>query len=196
MRSFIKARLNKDNFWNLMFLILPSIPVFIAQEAMDLISGGVFLLLAILILSPYLVSRTNKVEYKDDMFHSTSTKRALCPYMPEAVGFVLWLAIPFTTLWVLYIKYPLLNKNLAVYNLVFWFVPTMYFILKNLPIAIIFNKTAWTKGNGTSVFDSSCSNWRNTQHHLSSAKKTITPKESLITSPKYRYLSCNIFYKR
>ena len=196
MRSFIKARLNNDNFWNLMFLTLPSIPVFIAQEAMDLISGGIFLLLATLVLSPYLVSRANKVEYKDDMFHSISTKRVLCPYMPEAVGFVLWLAIPFTTLWVLYIKYPLLNKNLAVYNLVFWFVPTMYFILKNLPIAIIFNKTAWTKGNGTSVFDSSSDNWRDRQRHLSSAKKTIAPKESLITSPKYRYLSCNIFYKR
>ena len=196
MQSSIKARLNKDNFWNLMFLTLPSFAVFIAQEVMNLIPGGILLLLATLILSPYLVSRVNKVEYKDDMFHSTSTKRALCPYMPEAVGFVLWLAIPFTTLWVLYIKYPLLNKNLAVYNLVFWFALTMYFILKNLPIAIIFNKTAWTKGNGTSVFDSSSDNWRDRQRHLSSAKKTIAPKESLITSPKYRYLSCNIFYKR
>jgi len=189
MRSFIKARLNKDNFWNLMFLTLPSIPVFIAQEAMDLISGGVFLLLATLILSPYLVSRANKVEYKDDMFHSTSTKRALCPYIPEAVGFVLWLAIPFTTLWVLYIKYPLLNKNLAVYNLVFWFAPTMYFILKNLPIAIIFNKTAWTKGNGTSVFDSSSSDWKNNPRHLS------TNSDSKITCMSYDYLPGNMYHR-
>jgi hypothetical protein len=45
MQSFTKARLNKDNFWNLMFLTLPSISVFIAQEAMDLIPGRVFLLL-------------------------------------------------------------------------------------------------------------------------------------------------------
>jgi len=194
MRSFIKTRLNKDNFWNLMFLTLPSLPVFIAQEAMDLISGGIFLLLATLVLSPYLVSRANKVEYKDDMFHSTSTKRALCPYMPEAVGFVLWLAIPFTTLWVLYIKYPILNKNLAVYNLVFWFVPTMYFILKNLPIAIIFNKTAWTKGNGTSVFDSSSSNWRYSQHHLSNTHSNI--QESILTSPRYISHSCNIYHHK
>ena len=189
MRSFIKARLNKDNFWNLMFLTLPSIPVFIAQEAMDLISGGIFLLLATLVLSPYLVSRANKVEYKDDMFHSISTKRVLCPYMPEAVGFVLWLAIPFTTLWVLYIKYPLLNKNLAVYNLVFWFVPTMYFILKNLPIAIIFNKTAWTKGNGTSVFDSSSSDWKNNPRHLS------TNSDSKITCMSYDYLPGNMYHQ-
>lgn len=169
MRSFIKARLNKDNFWNLMFLTLPSVPLFIAQEAMDLIPGGFFLLLATLILSPYLVSRANKVEYKDDMFHSTSTKRVLCPYMPEDVGFVLWLAIPFTTLWILFLhnKKPNLDENLAVYNLVFWFVPTIYFILKNLPIAILFNKTGWTKGNGTSVLDSSRDNWKNTPRHLS-----------------------------
>ena len=195
MRSFIKARLNKDNFWNLMFLTLPSIHVFIAQEAMDLISGGIFLLLATLVLSPYLVSRANKVEYKDDMFHSTSTKRALCPYMPEAVGFVLWLAIPFTTLWVLYIKYPLLNKNLAVYNLVFWFVPTMYFILKNLPIAIIFNKTAWTKGNGTSVFDSSSSNWRNSQHHLSTTESFMHPINAY-RDPRNSFLQGNIYHRK
>jgi hypothetical protein len=160
--GFIASRMNKDNFWNLMFLILPSIPVFIAQEVMDFIPGGAFLLLAILILSPYLVSKANKVEYRDDMFRSTSTNRILCPYMPEAVGFILWLAIPFTTLWVLYIKYPLLNKNLAVYNLVFWFVPTMYFILKNLPISIIFNKTAWTKGDRNNQLYSSPNNhWNN-----------------------------------
>ena len=191
MRSFIKARLNKDNFWNLMFLTLPSIPVFIAQEAMDLISGGIFLLLATLVLSPYLVSRANKVEYKDDMFHSTSTKRALCPYMPEAVGFVLWLAIPFTTLWVLFLhnKKPNLDENLAVYNLVFWFVPTMYFILKNLPIAIIFNRTAWTKGNGTSVFDSSSSDWKNNPRHLS------TNSDSKITCMSYDYLPDNMYHR-
>ena len=195
MRSFIKARLNKDNFWNLMFLILPSIPVFIAQEAMDLISGGIFLLLATLVLSPYLVSRANKVEYKDDMFHSTSTKRALCPYMPEAVGFVLWLAIPFTTLWVLYIKYPLLNKNLAVYNLVFWFVPTMYFILKNLPIAIIFNKTAWTKGNGTSVLESSSDNWRDSHRHLSTTESFMHPTNAY-RDPRNSFLQGNIYHRK
>ena len=196
MRSFIKARLNKDNFWNLMFLTLPSIPVFIAQEVMDLIPGGVFLLLATLILSPYLVSRANKVAYKDDMFHSTATKRVLCPYMPEAVGFVLWSAIPFTAFWILFLhnKKPNLDENLALYNLVFWLVPTMYFILKNLPIGIIFNKTAWTKVNSTSALDSSSDNWRNSQHHFSI--NSNTQYESLVTSPRYGDLSCNIFHNR
>ena len=198
MQSSIKARLNKDNFWNLMFLTLPSFAVFIAQEVMNLIPGGILLLLATLILSPYLVSRVNKVEYKDDMFHSTSTKRALCPYMPEAVGFVLWSTIPFTAFWILFLhnKQPNLDENLAVYNIIFWFVPTIYFILKNYPISMIFNKTAWTKNDGTSVSDSSSDNWRNNPHHFSSAKKTSSFKESLITSPRYRYLSCNIFHKR
>ena len=145
MQDFIKTRLNKDNFWNLMFLILPSIPIFIVQEAMHLIPGGIFLLLATVILSPYLVSRAHRVEYKDDMFRSTATKRALCPYMPETVVFVLWSAIPFTVFCILFIhnKKPSLDENLAVYNLIFWFVPTVYFILKNLPISMIFNKKAW-----------------------------------------------------
>jgi len=147
--SFIEARLNKDNFWNLMFLTLPSIPIFVTQEIIDLIPGGIFLLIATLILSPYLVSRANKVEYKDNMFHSAATKRALGQYAPEATGFVLWSAIPFTAFWVLFLhnKQPNLDETLAVYNIIFWFVPTAYFILKNLPISIIFNKKAWAKGD-------------------------------------------------
>lgn len=196
MQDFIKARLNKDNFWNLMFLILPSIPVFIVQEAMDLIPGGVFLLLATIILSPYLVSRSNKVEYKDDMFHSTSTKRALCPYMPEAIGFVLWSTIPFTAFWVLFLhnKKPSLDENLAVYNLIFWFVPTIYFILKNLPLTIIFNKTAWTKSNDAFVMDSSSNNWRSNRSHFSDMRST--QQESILTSPRYSSLSCNIYHRK
>jgi hypothetical protein len=70
----------------------------------------------------------------------------------------------------------------------------MYFILKNLPIAIIFNKTAWTKGNGTSVFDSSSSNWRNSQHHLSNTHSNI--QESILTSPRYISHSCNIYHHK
>ena len=192
MQSFIKERLNKDNFWNLMFLTLPSIPIFIAQDAMDLIPGGIFLLLATLIFSPYLISRANKVEYKDDMFHSTATKRALCPYMPEATGFVLWTAIPFTVLWVLFLHStkPELDENLALYNLIFWLMPTIYFILKNLPIAIIFNKTAWTKGNGTSAPNSSISNWRNSHRYDSIGL------DNKLTCMSYDYLPSNMWHRK
>jgi len=179
-----------------MFLLLPYIPVFIAQKVMGSISGGVFLLIATLILSPYLVSRANKVEYKDDMFHSTSTKRVLSQYMPETVGFVLWSAIPCTILWILYIKYPLLNKNLAVYNLVFWFVPTMYFILKNLPIAIIFNKTAWTKGAGNFVFNSLSDNWRNSPHHHDSTIESFMHPNNAYRDPRNCFLQGNIYHRK
>lgn len=185
MQGFIKTRLNKDNFWNLMFLILTSIAVYIAQEIMDLIPGGTALLLATIILSPYLASRTNKVVHKDDMFHSTSTKRSLCQYMPEAVGFVLWSTIPFTAFWVLYFFDEI--PNLAVYNLIFWFVPTMYFILKNLPLAIIFNKTAWTKQDPAAMLDSADDDWTSNSHHFSTF-------DSKVTSMSYDYLPGNIHH--
>ena len=161
--GFIASRMNKDNFWNLMFLLLPSIPLFIAQTLMDFIPGGAFLLLVILILSPYLVSKANKVEYRDDMFRSTSTNRILCPYMPKATGFILWCSIPFTAFCILLLhaKARHLDENMALYNAIFWFVPTMYFILKNLPISIIFNKKAWTKGDGNNELYSSDGHWNN-----------------------------------
>lgn len=190
MQSFIKARLNKDNFWNLMFLTLPSLAIFIAQSTMNAVPGGLLILLATLIFAPYLVSRVNKVEYKNDMFHSSGTKRVLCPNMPEAVGFVLWSAIPFVAFWILFLhkKYPHLDENLAIYNLIFWFVPTIYFILKNLPIAFIFNKTAWAKSNGTSVFHSSNNNWRNNSRHFS------VNSDSKHTCMSYDYLPGNMYH--
>lgn len=196
---FIKARLNKDNFWNLIFLVFPIVLILMVQAIMDLIPGGVILLFATLILSPYLISRVNKVEYKNEMFHSSSTKRILCPYMPEAVGFILWLSIPFTAFWVLLLhdKAKYLDENMAIYNAIFWFIPTIYSILKNLPISIIFNKTAWTKGDGTTTdcYSSSNTHWNYNSHHNSSIHSS-TQLESMLTSPSYTGLSCNIYHRK
>ena len=42
MNDFINNRLNKDNFWNVMFLTLTSVIVFIAQLLMNIIPAGFF----------------------------------------------------------------------------------------------------------------------------------------------------------
>lgn len=191
--GFIASRMNKDNFWNLMFWLLPSGVIFLVQLLVDIVPGGNILLFASMILSPYLISKLNAVEYRNNEFHSNSTNRKLGTYDPKYLGFILWLAIPFSAFWILLLhsKMRQLDENFAVYNLIFWFVPVMYFILRDLPISIIFNKITWTKGDGTV---SSSGNSRN-RHHFSTAN-THSRKESIVTSPRYRYLSCNIYHRK
>lgn len=225
--GFITARINKDNFWNLMFWILPTGIIFFAQTLVDLITGGDFFLLASVILSPYLISRFNSVEYKNDEFRSSATNRKLGTYAPKYLGFILWLAIPFTAFWILLLhsKMRKLDENFAVYNLIFWFIPVMYCILQNLPISIVFNKTTWTKGDGTQSYDtdfnylsdgsrhamrpsigqhSSSSNGtkRATNYPIgsysSSSSRSVASysRESIITSPIHRSYSSNIHHRR
>ena len=146
MRDFIKARLNKDNFWNVMFLTLTSLVVFIAQLLMDTIPAGFLLLFVAIILSPYFIAKFNAVKYENNEFISSTTNRKLGQYAPKYLGFLIWCSIPFSAFWVLLLhsKAPYLDENMALYNAIFWFVPTMYFILKNLPISMLFNKKSWT----------------------------------------------------
>ena len=153
MSDFINNRLNKDNFWNVMFLTLTSTIVFVAQLLMNIIPAGFLLLFAAIIFSPYFVAKLNAVEYKNNEFISSTTNRKLGQYAPKYLGFVIWCGIPFSAFWILLLhsKAPHLDENMALYNAIFWFVPTMYFILKNLPISMIFNKKSWTK-NGVKSY--------------------------------------------
>lgn len=186
MQNFINVRLNKDNFWNLMFLILTSLIVFIAQQIMDIIPAGFLLLLAAITLSPYFIARFNAVKYEDNEFISSTTNRNLGQYAPKYLGFLIWCGIPFTVFWVLLLhsKAPYLDENMALYNAIFWFVPTMYFILKNLPISMIFNKKSWT-GNGIKSYGSI-----NSKNNFSSNAFDASKR----TSMNYDYLSDNMYH--
>ena len=138
MRNFINARMNKDNFWNVMFLTLTSMVVFIAQLLMNIIPAGFLLLFAAIILSPYFVAKFNSVKYENNEFISSAANRKLGQYAPKYLGFLIWCAIPFTTFWVLLIhsKAPYLDENMALYNAIFWFVPTMYFSCFHISLTI------------------------------------------------------------
>ena len=186
MCNFINARLNRDNFWNLMFLALTSLVIFVAQLLMDIIPAGFLLLFAAIILSPYFISRFNVVKYENNEFISSKTNRKLGKYAPKYLGFLIWCGIPFSAFWILLLhsKAPYLDENMALYNAIFWLVPTIYFILKNLPISMIFNKRAWVE-NSNASYSSINSNDHFSSNAVDDSKKT---------SMNYDYLSDNIYY--
>jgi hypothetical protein len=186
MRDFINARMNKDNFWNVMFLALTSLVIFIAQLLMDIIPAGFLLLFAAIILSPYCITRFNTVKYENNEFTSSTTNRKLGKYAPKYLGFLIWCAIPFSAFWILLLhsKAPYLDENMALYNAIFWLVPTIYFILKNLPISMIFNKKSWTE-NGTASYST-----MNSDNNFSSNAFD----DSTRTGMNYDYLPNNIWH--
>jgi len=186
--SFLLARLNKDNFWNVIFFVGTSLCVLIAQILSDTIPGGVAILLFTLISAPYFIARVNRIEYKENILCSSSTGRPLLNHLPKNLGFILWLSIPFTAFGILFIhdKYPSLDENLAIYNALFWFIPTMYFIFKNCPVSVIFNKLVWA--NPTSDGQNSSSGTSTNAHTYSALSLT-----RLRNSPINSWHNTNIY---
>jgi hypothetical protein len=187
--GFIASRLNRDNFWNLIFLTLTSLIIFIAQQIMNAIPAGFLLLFTAIILSPYFVARLNPIQYVDNVFISSSTNRKLGKYAPKYLGFLIWCGIPFSVFWILLLhsRAPYLDENMALYNAIFWFVPTMYFILRNLPISMIFNKNAWKQEKHEGASYTSCS--RNNS-------KPLLGADRMLTDPMNKSFSGNIYHRR
>ena len=55
--GFIASRLNKDNFWNVVFLSGTTFSVGVAQLLIDLIPGGIILLFLTLLLAHILLAK-------------------------------------------------------------------------------------------------------------------------------------------
>ncbi|WP_342278556.1 hypothetical protein [Candidatus Tisiphia endosymbiont of Myopa tessellatipennis] len=76
-------------------------------------------------------------------------------------------------------------------------IPTLYFIYKNCPISILFNKNAWQEeiigmkaGTYHANFPSSSFN-SNSYSSISHSNTIRSP--DIINDPSYRYLSSNIY---
>jgi hypothetical protein len=183
--GFISSRMNKDNFWNLVYFVGMFIgfasAVLIDKQPISGIIGVVTLF-----GMPYLVKRNaditfDKMEQGAPMFIINGNKRVNA----TGIGFVALLVVSLPITAVLTGA----KSKLAIL-FVFWFIPTLYCILRNLPIAVYFKKEAWV-GDGTV----SCSSKSRDRHQFSTTK-THSRKESIVTSPRYRYLSCNIYNRR
>jgi len=213
--GFIASRMNKDNFWNLVYFV----GMFIGFASAALIdkqpiSGiiGVVTLIGI----PYLVKRNSnitfdKIEQGAPMFIINGNKRVNA----TGIGFIALLVTSFL------ITAIIRTESKLTFFLFFWFVPALYCILRNLPIAVYFKKEAWV-GDGTASYGSSSSggfysdrlfrkynNWGTSSsfnkhttaishgsYSSSSSRSTGYARESIITSPVHRSFSSNIYHRR
>ena len=191
MRSFIKARLNKDNFWNLMFCLLMFVGVTIAFATDTMILSWITIIGVV-----WLVKRKSEITFNKDNLEfvingnkriKTSGKECIL-LMFVSFGFMALIGLILDSLTI--DDSPIL---LAAMMGLLIFLPVLYCILRNLPIAVYFKKEAWITEGGTESYSSS-EDWRNSQHHLSNTHSNI--QESILTSPRYISHSCNIYHHK
>ena len=160
---------NKDNFWNFIFAlgtILGSITI-----------GFVFSLIIMLLI----LKRFSRVTFVDGkVFNSQGKELSIEKQTPSAVFVILttvastvWISMHFSS----YLNSLPNTLSAAIIISCFISIPTLFFILRNCPISIMFNSKFWSsiEANGP--------------------KSTLRRKDTY-TDPSYSFLSHNMFHRK
>ena len=202
MNNFIRERLNKDNFWNLMFFLgmifgfgIAWLIVVLSEDTLPASSSIVCWITIIAI--PWLVKRNSFITFdKEKKQLLNRNNEELNSRIPNFFLLIVLIA-GLTPLTGLVLDSAKDNINDAIASAIICviplLIPTLYCILKNIPIAVYFKKETWI-GDGTDTYDSSDDNSKNNAHHLSNIHSNN--EESILTSPRYASLSCNIYHRK
>ncbi|WP_375331188.1 hypothetical protein [Candidatus Tisiphia endosymbiont of Oplodontha viridula] len=190
--NWIKSRLNKDNFWNLMFWWGMSLGLFLSVllDEYKYVSNALFWITILLV--PYLVAKYSKVEYTEDKIFLNSEGQNLMNRLPKQLFWVIvlmfvvtvWVGSILDTYWEKasdFIAFPLLFS-------IFILIPTLYFICKNCPISILFNKNAWQQ----EIIGMKAGTYNANVHSAS----TFSSNNIYYTGIEHRNLPGNMYYHR
>lgn len=198
----IKSRLNRDNLCNLMFWFGMSFGFLLVDIAGDtkifgnILLGGIIFWFA-LILVPYFVYKFNKIEFTEEFMFVSNNSDTLNNKFPLSLGKVLIVALVTTVASVSLLKkiFPNLNSFLLISPTfsIFFGVIVAYFIYKNCPIAILFNKNAWQKEiTGIKLSNRTLPNHIMSHNSIFSDNKSLASK-NICTDSSYKGMSCNIY---
>jgi len=194
-KNFFKSRWNKDNFCTLMFFVCSVLSIFILGIFFEVKFGGAFV--TILVVG-FCVSRFNPVsciKYEGKKkgklpVFLNSQGQYLNNRLPKELLFSIiamafWSALGF----VLKIKISKLEATALMLLM-----PTLYFILKNCPISIMYKKEAWTpKVHG--IYPNTSQSIKTSDLHRYSKTASSASFERSFCST-YRSLPGNIFHKK
>jgi hypothetical protein len=195
--GFIRARLNRDNFWNLIFWLGMSCGCAIAALIGEKHNKLASVVLWITILGmPILLRIFNRVTFIKDNEFLNSEGQDLSKRLPSGFTMVITaLAVP--ALIGLHLdtstyKHSLIADIIGYFSLFLGI--TLYFILINCPMAILFNKDIWYDKNAHKR--TSCrSSYSHHKPHHSDHISSLSPR-SWTTSPGHSSLSSNIHHRR
>lgn len=146
--SFIKARLNRDNFWNLMFWLemtvgLTSAVLLSLAEYNKLAFIGFWLTI---LGVPYIIQKACRVSFNEEKNFLNSKGEILNEKIPNSFAVIASTAAGVALSGLVmdsYFKNTNLLIAISIIIALLFLIPTLYFIYKNCPIAILFNKNAF-----------------------------------------------------
>jgi hypothetical protein len=206
--SFLQSRLNKDNFWNLMFFVGMNLGFGIAGLIMVLTNNNTLSSIAMwvtILLVPYIVKKNCNITFDKEKLQFLNRNNEVLN--DRAPNFFLLLIVTFAgggfTTFILASLKDFINPSIfpAIFTMVLIFVPTMYCILKNYPIAVYFKKEAYI-GDGTARSFSTESynghNANNSYKHVGTMSRahnhsSMSSPRNLYYNPSYRSYSGNIW---
>lgn len=170
---------NKDNFWNLMFVL-----------GMLIGSMTIGMMFAIVIMA-FVLNRFNGVTVKENKIFNSQGKEIDIKQVPT-LG---WTVA--CTVVVLLIIVSIFNTELkhtnelvgsVIFGLLIYGIPAFLFILKNCPISIYFNPKVWSIPS----VDGGANYHRS--NHFSSSNCSTYKASDTATNPRYSSLETNIFH--
>ena len=193
--GFIKSRLNRDNFWNLMFLVATASGIMLSEWLMaipEVSLVGLLTLITSLTFVPWLMISLNSVSWvggkafvsKQGRLINTKPLKWLLLVFPAIAGSIV--VVP-DFLEILFSSQTLDRFIITLVFTSFFIAPVLFFILINCPISILFNRNSyWPSVNGMKFQQS---NFGSHQSPSPTASPTLWEKT---ISPRYAYLGCNI----
>ena len=196
MRDFINARINKDNFWNLIFATLLFVGMslgFIIKQPFGWIICFIMTTAAIALVkyNCHLTFDKEKIEFTTSQGLKIQKAGVLFIWLMLISGFLAVVAVALIPEKGA-IGVSLLNSIL--FSFFFSLFLSLYCILLNFPIAVYFKKEAWI-GNGQSSHSAAGSD-DISSNKLFDSMGSIDNNRSIVTDLSYRYLSCNVYHKR
>ena len=195
MQDFIKARLNKDNFWNLMFFITFFLGLSLGYTIPQPFGGIIFWLTFIgtILLVKYNSPLTFDKE-KSEFTTSRGNK-----IKKSGLGFIFLMIISFFLSVGVMSLFPDINfeeslLDRILLSFVFPLFPSLYCILRNFPIAVYFKKEAWTVEDSTETCNSSYYR-SNNPHHFSTTESFMHPSNAY-RDPRNSFLQGNIYHRK
>ncbi|EER20772.1 MULTISPECIES: hypothetical protein [spotted fever group] len=187
--SIFKKPISKDNFWNLIFWLGMSVGTlvsfFLAPKA-NSGQGFSYLALAVFLITlitvPLIVRSCSKVNFvKEDIFVNSEGRELKVPKDLPMAFFVIVSTIGSIILTGLLLdKYKVSDLiSILIFVPLLFGIPTLFFIFKNCPISILFNRKVWSvmvkvKGSANNFdhFHSATSQTTSSSHSSSSNWQT------------------------
>lgn len=195
--GFIKVRLNKDNFWNLMFLVATTLSIMLSEllsSLPNLSLLGLVTLIISLTFVPWLMIFLNRVCWIEDSKMFVSKQGRVINTKPLKFSLLVFPAIAGSVVVVPDFLETLFSSNtldrfiITLVFVSFFIAPVLFFILINCPISILFNKNCYRFSAGGVKFEQS----RFVNHGFQVQKML----QEQYTSPSYACLSYNIHHRR